>query len=363
VFLTATLPVGIMRRFSDRLLLVNPVIIRSLTVRKNLTYGVVRAQGPDVVGFGITEVRKAMERVPLFVGDEKARAIVYCRTKEEVRRVAEELSCSMYYADSGTEEEKAEVLSGWMRGNSRIIAATTAFTEGIDYRYVRVVFYIGAPESAIEFVQGVGRRGRDGRGCLCCVILPNGWTFRIRGRNGELLDEDAMTIEWFLNSPRCRVLSLSLFLNGKAQYCDEIEYACDRCTRKGLVGEDEARAEVGAYVSRCTDEHNVGIQIGEELDAGAQQLQAYKREQEERQHNFIWHLDVVRGGCLICLTMKKREGLRHNLDECRSKEKRSFFQAKKRATEGGRGWIAGFKACFYCGLPQRLCTKQGKGGC
>jgi superfamily II DNA helicase RecQ len=223
-----------------------------------------------------------MERVPLFALDEKARGIVYCRMKEDVRRVAEELNCSMYYADSSIEEEKAEVLSGWMRGDSRLMAATTAFTEGINYRYVRVVFYIRAPESAIEFVQGVGRGGRDGRGCLCCVILPKGWTFRIRGRNGELLDEDAMTMEWFLDSPRCRVLSLSLFLDGKAQYCDDLKHACDQCARKGLVGEEEARAEAGVYVRRCAEEHDVGMQVGEELDAGALQLRAYKREQEGR---------------------------------------------------------------------------------
>jgi superfamily II DNA helicase RecQ len=93
-----------------------------------------------------------MERVPLFALAEEARGIVYCRTKEEVRRVAEELNCFMYHVDSGIEEEKAEVLSGWMRGDSRIMAATTAFIEGVDYRYVRVVFYIRAPESAIEFM-------------------------------------------------------------------------------------------------------------------------------------------------------------------------------------------------------------------
>jgi superfamily II DNA helicase RecQ len=162
------------------------------------------------------------------------------------------------------------------------MAATTAFTEGVDYRYIRVVFYIRALESAIKFVQGVGRGGRDGRGCLCCVILPKGWTFRIRGRNSELLDEDAITIERFLNSPRYRVLSLSLFLDGKAQYYNDIKHACDQCARKGLVGDEEVRVEAGAYVRRCAEEHNVGMQVGEELDAGAAQLRTYKREQEAR---------------------------------------------------------------------------------
>ena len=167
-----------MNRFSESLLLLSPITVRSLTVRKNITYGVVVAPQSDLVAAGIVEVRKALEAIWLCTTDERARGIFYCRTKDGVRRVGRELDCSVYYADSGTEEEKAEVIEGWMRGDSKLMVATTAFTEGVDHRYVRIIIYIGPPESVIEFVQGVGCGDRDGQAVY--VV----WYFREGGNRG-----------------------------------------------------------------------------------------------------------------------------------------------------------------------------------
>jgi superfamily II DNA helicase RecQ len=363
VFLTATMPISLMTQFTGCLLLASPVVIRSLTVRKNLTYGVKIAPTSNLVESGIIEMRRAMEVVELFATDEHARGVIYCRTKVDVDNVADEMDCLRYYSDYATEEEKADVLQSWMDGNSRLVVATTAFTEGIDYHSVRLVCYIGPPESAVEFVQGVGRAGRDGGGGVCFVVVSKGWKSRVRGRNGELMPEDAIAMERFLDGPRCRVQPLGLFLDGVAQYCDKFEHACDLCTFDGMVGEDEMEEETEAYQRRCNAENAIGIQAGEEREAGVERLRAHKMEQEERLQIFIQQLDLVRGRCLICLARGKRDGMEHSLDECREQEKRSFFQAKKRATGGGKKWIMDYKACFRCGLHQTICSQQGQSGC
>jgi superfamily II DNA helicase RecQ len=145
VFLSATLPLYYMEPLKHSLLLLNPVIVRDLTVRRDLNYGIRLATTPDLVESGIIEVKRAIEMVESFTTDEKARGIIYCRTKAQVCMVAEALGCLQYYSDAGTEEEKGEVLQGWMRGDSKLVVATTALTEGVDYASVRIVCYIGPP--------------------------------------------------------------------------------------------------------------------------------------------------------------------------------------------------------------------------
>jgi superfamily II DNA helicase RecQ len=363
IFLSATLPICYMGLFKENLLLLDPVVVRGLTVRKDLAYSIRLASTSDLVESGIIEMKRAMAVTGSFAADEKARGIVYCKTKAQVCMVADELDCLRYYSDAGTEEEKSEVLQSWIQGDSKLVVATTALTEGIDYSYVRIVCYIGPPESATEFIQGTGRAGRDGEGGTCFVVLPKGWRSSARGRNGELLPEDAMAMERFLDGPRCRVLPLAMFQDGVAQYCDQSGYLCDMCTSQGFVEDGRMGEETEKYRARCVKENGVGVQIGEARDTGVERLRAYRIEQEERQQMFKHHLDLVQGRCVICLARGKKEGMQHNLDECREQEKWAFFQAKKRATGGGKKWIMGYKACFRCGLHQRMCPQQGKTGC
>lgn len=245
VFLSATLSVCMVRPLCETLLLSSPVIIRGRTVRRDIQYEVEYACTSDLVAEAVGRLSEAL-RVPWFKDEMAARAIVYCRTKDVARAVAEALGCPSYCADSGTDEDKADILSSWIEGDHRVIAATSAFVEGIDYPCVRIVFHIQAPDTAVEFAQGVGRAGRDGRDGgygLSCVLLPKGWKSVAREANGELLDTNGRTMQQFLDYPRCRVLALSMFLDGRAAFCEPDTTACDRCEALGLVGQMEQDEE------------------------------------------------------------------------------------------------------------------------
>lgn len=369
VLLSATLPVYMVRPLCEALLLSSPVIIRGRTVRMDVQYEVEQARTPDLIAEAVGRLSKAL-RSQLFRDEEAARAIVYCRTRQGARAVAEALGCSSYCADSGTEEEKAEILAGWVRGDARVMAATSAFVEGIDYPCVRMVFHIDTPDTAVEFAQGVGRAGRDRGYGLSYVLLPKGWKAVTREASGELLDSNRRAMQQFLDYPRCRLLALGVFLDGKATFCSEGTTVCDRCNTLGLVAEAEEQwQEVRRHGESGGREGNEGeLQGGEEDSEGERRAREAVMAEERRRLALLAMLEMVQGMCMVCLAEGKREGRAHSLEECTSSRKQRFFRAKKRANDEGRekgrtGWMAAYSGCFRCGLSQGLCEQRGQSGC
>ncbi|KAK3065169.1 hypothetical protein LTS18_007368 [Coniosporium uncinatum] len=175
---------------------------------------------------------------------DRTRVLVYVRMRSQADALAEALGCARYYSDSGTEEEKAEVLTRWIEGRrSRILVATSALA-GVDYRHVRVAFHVGEPGGgAIDYAQDVGRVGRDGQGGLCAVFLPPRWQATYNREGGELLSENTKAMQRFLDSPRCRMVPLSEYLDGRGQSCKNEATACDRCRLMGLPSNSILRHE------------------------------------------------------------------------------------------------------------------------
>jgi len=362
IYLTATLPIHMSMQFSERLLLSEPVTIRSLTVRKDIDYQVTRIPGPDMFSTACEYIGQAMN-MDWFQEEIKARAIVYCQARADVVEAGKLLNGLCYYSDSGTKEEKDEAMEAWMRGDVRVIVATSAFAEGVDYPQVRLVFHINPRNSAIEFVQGVGRGGRDGQGAISCVFLSTGWRPKIRTSSGELMCPDVAAMQRYLDSPRCRLLVLRTYLDGVAQFCEDKNTACDRCILLGLVRGEARESEEKEY--RRTG--GTVLEIGEDLDKGAQLVMEQQMEGEARKVVFMQNLDLVRGLCVVCLIHGDAQGKSHSLDSCRSNRKQAFFRAKAKALKDKDGrrkaWLATYSGCYRCGLSQTMCEQQGGSGC
>jgi hypothetical protein len=362
--------------FKDRLLLTKPVVIRGLTVRRDIQYEIRQCTGPDMIAEAVEGI-KATLQIDWFVEERAARAIVYCRTKEQVDTLGAALGCPVYYSNSGTDEEKGQVLEAWLRGDggeegeeeeggggTRIVVATSAFGAGIDYPAVRAVFHVGEPDGAVGFAQEVGRGGRDGDGSISCMVLPRGWRAKTRDASGELLSRDAMAMQHYLDSPRCRLVPLSEFLDGVVQFCDQHQEVpcCDRCRELGLLSRDEA-GDLARESGRRQQEEGAGEEIGGE---GVLMLRASEQTEEQLRDEFISNLRMVEGKCVICCMMVEggvRGGMGHSLSECRSVKKWEFFAVKKRAMACTGGWMAPYSGCYRCGLPQGICEKQGWEGC
>ena len=98
-------------------------------------------------------------------GDDKA--IVYCMSRSEATKIADELrssygNCIAFYHAHVSTSKRTEVEDLFRRGRVKIVAATSAFGEGIDLPDIRHVFLYHLDFSFTAFNQQAGRAGRDG---------------------------------------------------------------------------------------------------------------------------------------------------------------------------------------------------------
>lgn len=119
------------------------------------------------------------ERVPLLLQGieeqpEGASTIVYVTLQDTAEQVAEVLrknghSAAFYHAGMG-DEQRAAVQDGFMSGVIDIVVATIAFGMGIDKADIRAVYHFNLPKSIENYVQEIGRAGRDGEISRCELL-------------------------------------------------------------------------------------------------------------------------------------------------------------------------------------------------
>ncbi|KAG6863941.1 hypothetical protein C0991_001805, partial [Blastosporella zonata] len=93
------------------------------------------------------------------------RALVFASFKaSEGIPIAEKLGCNFYHGGSDLGNAARETMyQKWITGKDRVMVCTNAFGAGNDYAHVRLVVHAGTPKHVINYVQEVGRAGRDGK--------------------------------------------------------------------------------------------------------------------------------------------------------------------------------------------------------
>ncbi len=112
---------------------------------------------------------------------EKQAGLVYVRTRKDSENLADILQQKGYqtiaYHAGLSGEERRQIEKAWIGGDINFVVCTSAFGMGINKPDVRWVIHFQAPSLLSEYIQEVGRGGRDGKPAeaLTLVSEPTGW--------------------------------------------------------------------------------------------------------------------------------------------------------------------------------------------
>ena len=104
-------------------------------------------------------------------------ALVFCATREAVRRLASRLSNRGFAVVSLSGElsqaERTNALQAMRDGRARVCVATDVAARGIDLPNLDLVIHAELPGSAETLLHRSGRTGRAGRKGICVLIVPH----------------------------------------------------------------------------------------------------------------------------------------------------------------------------------------------
>ncbi len=141
-----------------------------------------------------------------------------------------------YHSRVKPERRKKQLLFDFLQGKRKIMIATSAFSMGIDVPDIELVVHFNAPISMTDYIQQIGRAGRDGRKAHCVLLYD---------RNG---DDEAISNSFIKKakkqSPKAaKVIKAKLhqvhnFIHSDScMVCDILEHqgqhetkTCKRCT-------------------------------------------------------------------------------------------------------------------------------------
>ncbi|TFI51303.1 ATP-dependent DNA helicase RecQ [Mastigocladus laminosus UU774] len=112
---------------------------------------------------------------------EKTAGLVYVRSRRDSENLATWLQqlgyvTASYHAGLGAEERR-RIETAWIEGKIPFVICTSAFGMGINKPDVRWVIHFHAPLLLSEYLQEIGRAGRDGKPAevMTLVSEPTGW--------------------------------------------------------------------------------------------------------------------------------------------------------------------------------------------
>jgi ATP-dependent RNA helicase DeaD len=168
LFFSATLPADMQRLAQTQLR--DPELI-------TLSSDHVGALEIDHYVYPLREGDKLQHLVRILEVEDPESAIVFCNTREETLRVAEELKARGFDANwlNGDlpQSDRERVMSATREGRLRFLVATDVAARGIDISHLTHVINYDFPETAEQYVHRTGRTGRAGRtGTAIALVGP-----------------------------------------------------------------------------------------------------------------------------------------------------------------------------------------------
>ncbi|VFQ71468.1 unnamed protein product [Cuscuta campestris] len=140
--------------------------------------------------------------------------IIYCKFQSETDIVCKYLCdnniSAKSYHSSIPAKDRYRTQELFCANKIRVVVATVAFGMGLDKQDVGAVIHYSLPESLEEYVQEIGRAGRDGRLSHCHLLFDEISYYKLR----SLIHSDGVD-EYAVNKFLCQVFSNSTCLAGK----------------------------------------------------------------------------------------------------------------------------------------------------
>jgi ATP-dependent RNA helicase RhlE len=143
--------------------------------------------------------------------NETGRCLVFCRTKRGTERIAKSLNrqgmnAAMIHGER-SQSERTAALTGFQRGQYRVLVATDVAARGIHVQDIAHVINYDLPEVAESFIHRVGRTGRAGeRGVASTLFVREQRTelFQLERALGIRIERVSMNGDSFEKSARAR---------------------------------------------------------------------------------------------------------------------------------------------------------------
>lgn len=318
IMLTATLPPSLEFEFEESMALQYARYIRASTVRVSTRYYVHECKRGELRTIAVESCkrRKAHFR-------QKEKGVVYCRSRDETERLAEELGCGFVHAGSIENEES---ISRWLEEGGFMVA-TSALGTGVDFPGIVFILHAGMPYGMIDYAQESGRAGRGGEEVRSVIIVEEGFIEQ-QERRGLVRSVDEATMVEYIKTEGCRRAVFSSYFDK-----EEVE-----CADKGGM----------ARCDRCGE--------------GEGDMQHSERVLAEDREVIEDVLDGIANGCRSCWIAdvlgrdKAEEGgveWEHGWEGC---ERRKGEEAEVDRFRGRVRFDKETHSCHKCGFSQRICA-------
>ena len=239
---SATIPADSMDIIRDSLHMDKPAVLRSdlrrdnlILLKKDVTCN--KKTLEERLEFRIKKLCKLIDKY-----HKDGSALIFAQTTTHVDALYNILGeiypgdVTRYHSRIKPERRKKKLLFDFLQGKRKIMIATSAFSMGIDVSDIELVVHFNAPVSMTDYIQQIGRAGRDGRKAHCVIFydqngdddaISNSFIKKAKKQSPEaakVMKAKLSQVHDFINSNNCMVSDI---LKYQGQHETK---TCKRCT-------------------------------------------------------------------------------------------------------------------------------------
>jgi ATP-dependent DNA helicase RecQ len=259
---TATADVVTQQDIRTTLGLEQPQMFRSSPYRKNLHLKIVRVYTPAA----------RRDRLQQFIQAQgQTTGLVYTRSRRDSEQLAEWLQTQGYqtaaYHAGLAPQQRRQIEQQWLSGELPFVICTSAFGMGVDKSNVRWVCHFHPPLTLAEYLQEIGRAGRDGAASQTLLLAsePTGLldptdrqrregflkTMRSQAQLAQALAKQ-LPSEGYLpdilkQEPQAELALAILQAQGQLVWIDPFRYRFEH--KAAMVSHTEPQTSIEAYLS------------------------------------------------------------------------------------------------------------------